>query len=87
MYDWQNQITPSPDPRQLQPRIGKLMLPSGKASDMVSSLRRLMIRGQDPIHVTLLRSMETVFPILHGAAQQSGIDLGLSCQVPPRCCA
>lgn len=87
MYDWQNQITPSPDPRQLQPRIGKLMLLLGKASNKVSSLRHLMIRGQDPIHVTLLRAMETVFPILHGAAQQRGIDLRLSCQVPPRCCA
>ena len=87
LYDLQNQITPSPDPHQLQPRIDNLMLLSGKASDMVSSLRRLMIRGQDQMDaVNLLASIETVFPILHGAAQQRGIALRFSCQLPTGSC-
>ena len=86
LYDLQNQITPSPDPRELQPRIDNLMLMSGKASEMVSSLRRLMIRGQDQMDaVNLLGSIEKVFPVLRAEAQQRGIALRLSCQLPTGC--
>jgi len=86
LYDLQNQLTPTPDPRQLQARVDHLMLLSGKASDMVSNLRRLMIRGQDQMDsVNLLGAIETIFPILRGEAQQRGIALRLSCQLASGC--
>lgn len=40
LYDLQNQATPLQAAAQLQPRIDRLMVLSGKASEMVSSLRR-----------------------------------------------
>lgn len=87
LYDLQNQITPAPEPQQLQARVDNLMLLSGKASDMVSNLRRLMIRGQDQMDAVHLQgAIETVFPILQGEAQQRGITLRLSCQLAPGCC-
>lgn len=86
LYDLQNQVTPLQTAPQLQTRIDSLMVLSGKASDMVSSLRRLMIRGQDQMEaVNLWVSVQTIFPILQGEAQQRGMRLQLSNQLKPGC--
>jgi C4-dicarboxylate-specific signal transduction histidine kinase len=87
LYDLQNQVTPLQATAQLQPRIDSLMLLSGKASEMVSSLRRLMIRGQDQMDaINLLASVQTIFPILQGEANQRNIALRLSSQLQHACC-
>lgn len=76
LYDLQSQVKTVPDKPALQSRIDDLMVLSGKASDMVSSLRRLMIRGQDQMEpVDLQSAIASVFPILQGEANQRGIDI------------
>lgn len=78
LYDLQSQVKTLPARPELQSRIDELMVLSGKASDMVSSLRRLMIRGQDQMEpVDLQSAIQSVFPILQGEADQRGIDIQL----------
>lgn len=79
LYDLQNQVMPLHNAPQLQARIDNLMMLSGKASDMVSSLRRLMVRGQDHMDaVDLLATLQAILPILTGEAKQRGITLHMS---------
>ncbi len=84
LYDLQGRLLPLQEASQLKPRIDELMVLSGKASDMVSSLRRLMIRGQDQMDdVDLHKAMLAVFPILQGEASQRNIDIQLTNHLPP----
>ncbi len=79
LYDLQSQVRNQRTPPDLQSRIDDLMVLSGDASEMVSSLRRLMIRGQDQMDdVDLYQAIESVFPILQGEAAQRGIEIELS---------
>jgi two-component system C4-dicarboxylate transport sensor histidine kinase DctB len=76
LYDLQSQVKTLPTQPELQVRIDELMVLSGKASEMVSSLRRLMIRGQDQMEpVDLQQTIQAVFPILQGEATHRGIDI------------
>ena len=76
LYDLQSQVKTVPNQPELQIRIDELMVLSGKASEMVSSLRRLMIRGQDQMEsVDLQQAIQAVFPILQGEAAQRGIGI------------
>lgn len=82
LYDLYGQVGPTQDAPQLQAQVDSLMVLSGKASEMVSSLRRLMIRGQDQMeHVDLRQVIQSVFPILQGEADQRGIGIQLSSQL------
>ena len=82
LYDLHSQVAPMQDAPRLQTRVDSLMVLSGKASEMVSSLRRLMVRGQDQMaHVDLHQAIQSVFPILQGEAAQRGIDIVLSSQL------
>ena len=84
LYDLQGRLLPVQEAPQLKPRIDELMVLSGKASEMVSSLRRLMIRGQDQMDdVDLHKAIQAVFPILQGEATQRNIDIRLSNHLPP----
>lgn len=84
LYDLQGRLLPLQEAPQLKPRIDELMELSGKASEMVSSLRRLMIRGQDQMDdVDLHKAIQAVFPILQGEASQRNIDIRLSSHLPP----
>lgn len=83
LYDLQSQLTHQRPSADLQSHIDELMVLSGKASEMVSSLRRLMIRGQDQMDdVDLHQAIESVFPILQGEAAQRHIEISLSKQLP-----
>lgn len=82
LYDLQSQIKTVPIQPELQVRIDELMVLSGKASEMVSSLRRLMIRGQDQMEpVDLQQAIQAVFPILQSEADHRGIGIRLSAQL------
>jgi signal transduction histidine kinase len=82
LFSLQSQAVPSSEMPQLPNQIEELIVLSGKASDMVSSLRRLMIRGQDQMDdVDLRKAMDAVFPILQGEARQRSIALDLSIQL------
>ncbi len=84
LYDLQGRLLPLQEAPQLKPRIDELMVLSGKASEMVSSLRRLMIRGQDQMDdVDLHKAIQAVFPILQGEATQRNIGIRLSSHLPP----
>ena len=76
LYDLQSQVKTVPTQHELHVRIDELMVLSGKASEMVSSLRRLMIRGQDQMEsVDLQQAIQAVFPILQGEAAHRGIGI------------
>jgi signal transduction histidine kinase len=78
LYDLQGQVKKLPTHAVLTSRIDELTVLSDKASEMVSSLRRLMIRGQDQMDdVDLHKSIQSVFPILQGEAAQRGIEIQL----------
>lgn len=82
LYDLQSQVKTVPTQPELQVRIDELMVLSGKASDMVSSLRRLMIRGQDQMEpIDLQQAVQAVFPILQSEADHRGIGIRLSAQL------
>jgi len=76
-----HQTTPSPS---LQAHIDHLMVLSGKASEMVSSLRRLMVRGKDQVEaIEPISVIEAIFPVLQGEASQRHIDLSWTHHLPP----
>lgn len=84
LYDLQGRLPPHQESPELKPRIDELMVLSGKASEMVGSLRRLMIRGQDQMEpVDLYKAMQSVFPILQGEATQRHMGIRLSSQLQP----
>lgn len=83
LYDLQSQFKNQRPSTDLQSRIDELMVLSGNASEMVSSLRRLMIRGQDQMDdVDLHKAIESIFPILQSEAAQRHIDIELHQQRP-----
>lgn len=77
LFGLENQIRQASPPQDIQTHIDHLMVLSGKASEMVGSLRRLMIRGQDQIEAVQPGGViEAIFPILQSEASQRHIDLG-----------
>ena len=88
LYELQTQATPGKSADQLLDGIHQLQTLSGKAGEMVSHLRRLMIQGQD--HVTAINphlALQTILPILRAEASQRKIILTYRNQVDDKCMA
>lgn len=88
LYELQTQATPGKSADQLLDGIHQLQTLSGKAGEMVSHLRRLMIQGQD--HVTSINphlALQTILPILRAEASQRKIILTYRNQVDDKCMA
>ena len=83
LYGLQSEVQQKSPAQNIQAHIDQLMLMSGKASEMVSSLRRLMIRGQDQMEsVEPGGVIAAIYPILKGAAHQRHIELALNNRLP-----
>ena len=88
LYELQNQATTGKSANQLLDSIHQLQTLSGKAGEMVSHLRRLMVQGQD--HVTAINphlALQTILPILKAEANQRKITLTYSNLVDDKCLA
>lgn len=86
LHELQTQATPGKSADQLLGRIHELQSLSGKAGEMVSHLRRLMVQGQD--HVTSISphlALQTILPILRAEAHQRKITLTYRHQADEKC--
>ena len=86
LYELQTQATPGKSADQLLGGIHELQTLSGKAGEMVSHLRRLMVQGQD--HVTAIYphlALQTILPILKAEAHQRKITLTYRHQADEQC--
>ncbi|PUE34377.1 hypothetical protein B9Z52_05575 [Limnohabitans sp. Jir72] len=76
LYNLQHQIKSDLCADHLRERIHELQVMSGKAGEMVSHLRQLMVQGQDHVSpISPHKAMQTILPILQGEAAQRKISL------------
>lgn len=86
LHELQTQALSGKSADHLLDSIHELQTLSGKAGEMVSHLRRLMVQGQD--HVTSINlhlALQPILPILKSEAQQRKIVLTYSNQMPEDC--
>ena len=84
LHELQIQATSDPNASHLLSAIQALQVLSGKAGEMVSHLRRLMVQGQD--HVDLISphlALQPILPILQAEAAQRKIALTYCNHVEP----
>ena len=77
LYGLQGELShATADPNALQQHVQHLMTLSGKAGDMVSSLRQLMVRGQDQVEaVDPAAVIRAIVPILQSEAEHRHVRL------------
>ena len=76
LYDLQHQAKSNQSTGHLLGNIHELQVLSGKAGEMVSHLRQLMVQGQDHVSpISPHTALQTILPILQGEATQRKIAL------------